>query len=219
MSARWRAAICEVYEMSADALRQVLNQCPVMSDIILQAFIARRQLLRESPEFHRAAGDRVALLAGYVPGARFPGQESRSVHLDRSRDRSQCGPAAQAIRRHRGGHPGGGFRQHAAAAQPVEPASSPTPSASASRWKTGALRPGGGGRRTGGTGGGGLRRVAKACRRRCWSIPRRAGRRAAACGSKTTWASPPDLTGSELAGRAILQANKFGVASCRCRAA
>lgn len=42
---------CEVYEVSGDALRRVLNQCPVVSDIILQAFIARRQLLRESPNF------------------------------------------------------------------------------------------------------------------------------------------------------------------------
>ena len=42
---------CEVIEISQDALRQVLNQCPGLSDIILQAFIARRQLLRESPDF------------------------------------------------------------------------------------------------------------------------------------------------------------------------
>jgi thioredoxin reductase (NADPH) len=42
---------CEVYEISGEALRRVLNQCPSLSDIILQAFIARRQLLRESPEF------------------------------------------------------------------------------------------------------------------------------------------------------------------------
>jgi thioredoxin reductase (NADPH) len=42
---------CEVYEISGDALRRVLNQCPGLSDIILQAFIARRQLLRESPNF------------------------------------------------------------------------------------------------------------------------------------------------------------------------
>jgi cAMP-binding proteins - catabolite gene activator and regulatory subunit of cAMP-dependent protein kinases len=42
---------CEVYEVSGDHLRQALNQCPVVSDIILQAFIARRQLLRESPSF------------------------------------------------------------------------------------------------------------------------------------------------------------------------
>jgi thioredoxin reductase (NADPH) len=42
---------CEVYEISGEALRLALNQCPVLSDIILQAFIARRQLLRQSPDF------------------------------------------------------------------------------------------------------------------------------------------------------------------------
>ncbi|MGB9456821.1 MAG: FAD-dependent oxidoreductase [Bryobacteraceae bacterium] len=42
---------CEVYEITGDALRQALNRCPAISDIILQAFIARRQLLRESPNF------------------------------------------------------------------------------------------------------------------------------------------------------------------------
>ena len=42
---------CEVLEVSGDALRRALNQCPDLSDIILQAFIARRQLLSQSPEF------------------------------------------------------------------------------------------------------------------------------------------------------------------------
>jgi thioredoxin reductase (NADPH) len=42
---------CEVYEVSGEALRQVLNQCPTVSDIILQAFVARRQLLHELPNF------------------------------------------------------------------------------------------------------------------------------------------------------------------------
>jgi thioredoxin reductase (NADPH) len=42
---------CEVLEVSGEALRRVLNQCPDLSDIILQAFIARRQLLRQSPDF------------------------------------------------------------------------------------------------------------------------------------------------------------------------
>jgi thioredoxin reductase (NADPH) len=42
---------CEVIEISGDSLRRVLNQCPDLSDIILQAFIARRQLLRHSAEF------------------------------------------------------------------------------------------------------------------------------------------------------------------------
>jgi thioredoxin reductase (NADPH) len=42
---------CEVYEVSDKALREILNQDPKLSDIILQAFIARRQLLRDSPDF------------------------------------------------------------------------------------------------------------------------------------------------------------------------
>jgi thioredoxin reductase (NADPH) len=40
-----------VVEISGEALRRVLNQCPDLSDIILQAFIARRQLLQQSPDF------------------------------------------------------------------------------------------------------------------------------------------------------------------------
>src|SRR3989475_1235542 len=42
---------CEVYEFSRAALKRILNQRPALSDLIIQAFIARRQLLRESPEF------------------------------------------------------------------------------------------------------------------------------------------------------------------------
>src|SRR5258708_24764904 len=42
---------CEVYERAGDDLRKVLNRCPGTGDIILQAFIARRQLLRESANF------------------------------------------------------------------------------------------------------------------------------------------------------------------------
>jgi thioredoxin reductase (NADPH) len=42
---------CELYEMSGEAVRQVINQCPDLGDVILQAFIARRQLLRESGGF------------------------------------------------------------------------------------------------------------------------------------------------------------------------
>ena len=41
----------EVYEVAAEAVRQVLNTCPDLGEIILQAFIARRQLLRESGDF------------------------------------------------------------------------------------------------------------------------------------------------------------------------
>jgi thioredoxin reductase (NADPH) len=42
---------CEVYEVSLDALRQILNGHPDIGDTVLQAFIARRQILRESSEF------------------------------------------------------------------------------------------------------------------------------------------------------------------------
>jgi thioredoxin reductase (NADPH) len=42
---------CQVVVVSGDGLRRVLNQCPDLSDIILQAFIARRQLLHQSPDF------------------------------------------------------------------------------------------------------------------------------------------------------------------------
>src|SRR5437879_8510585 len=42
---------CEVFEITSEALRRLLNQCPDLSDIILQAFIARRQLLHQSPDF------------------------------------------------------------------------------------------------------------------------------------------------------------------------
>jgi thioredoxin reductase (NADPH) len=42
---------CEVYEISDKALRELLNQDPQLSDVILQAFIARRQLMRELGDF------------------------------------------------------------------------------------------------------------------------------------------------------------------------
>src|SRR5262245_54825636 len=42
---------CEVLEIPGEGLRRVLNQSPDLSDLILQAFIARRQLLRQSPDF------------------------------------------------------------------------------------------------------------------------------------------------------------------------
>src|SRR5713101_7384868 len=42
---------CEVYEMLETALREILNQDPQLSDLILQAFIGRRQMMRESGDF------------------------------------------------------------------------------------------------------------------------------------------------------------------------
>ena len=41
----------EAYEISPDALRELLNNHPDLSDLVMQAFIARRQLLTESPGF------------------------------------------------------------------------------------------------------------------------------------------------------------------------
>jgi thioredoxin reductase (NADPH) len=42
---------CDVYEVSPDALKELINHHPDLGDLILQAFIARRQLLRESANF------------------------------------------------------------------------------------------------------------------------------------------------------------------------
>jgi thioredoxin reductase (NADPH) len=42
---------CEVYAIAGDLLKQVINQCPDLGDIILRAFMARRQMVRESGTF------------------------------------------------------------------------------------------------------------------------------------------------------------------------
>src|SRR5260370_16642400 len=42
---------CEVLEISGEALRRVLNQCPDLSDILLQPFIPPRPLFLPSPNF------------------------------------------------------------------------------------------------------------------------------------------------------------------------
>ena len=42
---------CDVYEVSPDALKQLINNHPEVGDLILNAFITRRQLLRESGNF------------------------------------------------------------------------------------------------------------------------------------------------------------------------
>ena len=42
---------CEVYEMSAEGVRELLNRFPDLGDVILQAFIARRHLLSQAPHF------------------------------------------------------------------------------------------------------------------------------------------------------------------------
>ena len=114
--------------------------------------------------FHGPARDRLALLAGHLPGARFPGQESHPVHLDRRGDRSPCGPPAEAVRRHRGRYAGGGFRRHAALAQPFQRATCRRDRHTPAAGRQG-LRSGRGRRRSGGTGRGGLRRVRRTAHR------------------------------------------------------
>ena len=42
---------CEVYAIPPAALRELLNRSPELGDVILQAFIARRHLLRETGDF------------------------------------------------------------------------------------------------------------------------------------------------------------------------
>ncbi len=58
---------CEVYEIAPGGVREIINLHPALGDTILQAFIARRQLLRESGEF---AGIRVI-------GSRYSSDTSR----------------------------------------------------------------------------------------------------------------------------------------------
>lgn len=41
----------DVYAVSTDALMELVNQCPIVGDVILRAFIARRQIVRESGTF------------------------------------------------------------------------------------------------------------------------------------------------------------------------
>ena len=42
---------CDAYEVTSEALRQIINQHPDLGDVILQAFLARRQLLRRAGTF------------------------------------------------------------------------------------------------------------------------------------------------------------------------
>jgi thioredoxin reductase (NADPH) len=42
---------CDVYEVSPEGVREIINRFPELGDTILQAFIARRQLLRECDNF------------------------------------------------------------------------------------------------------------------------------------------------------------------------
>ena len=58
---------------------------------------------------HGAAGDRLAIFAGHVPGTRFSIEESHSFYVGGSGVRSACGSVAEAVRGHGVGHAGGGL--------------------------------------------------------------------------------------------------------------
>ena len=63
--------------------------------------MARRQLVRESGTFTGLRVDRLALFARHVSHPRLPGQEPGALHLDRSRGEPRRRSASQALRRHR----------------------------------------------------------------------------------------------------------------------
>ncbi len=42
---------CQAYEVSSTGVRQIINRFPDLGDMIVRAFIARRQILRECPDF------------------------------------------------------------------------------------------------------------------------------------------------------------------------
>ena len=109
-------------------------------------------------QVHGPARDRLALLAGHLPGPRLPGQEPGAVHLAGPGGRPAGEAAARAVRGERGRHARGRLGPQAAPAQPLEPRAGggprPPPAAGAD-----GLRPGRGRGRAGGAGRGGLRRL------------------------------------------------------------
>jgi thioredoxin reductase (NADPH) len=58
---------CDVYEVAAEGVREIINRFPDLGDVILQAFIARRQLLRQSAAFRACASSGRAFRG--TPGA------------------------------------------------------------------------------------------------------------------------------------------------------
>ena len=168
----------------------MLNQCPGLSDIILQAFIARRQLLRESPNFIglRVIGSRYSpdtfrvrdflarnrVLFTWVDLETDP-QVDRLLKefgvTEADTPVVACAhmlllrnPSNQKLADEIGIH------------QPLEQY---------------GLRSAGGGSGPGGVGGGGLWRVRRAANGGIGLRWLPGARRAAACGSKTIWGFPP----------------------------
>ena len=70
----------ELYEIANNSFRPILNRCPDLADVIVQAFIARRQLLRDRRNFSgvRVIGSRTRETRC---AWRIPGQKPNAVHL------------------------------------------------------------------------------------------------------------------------------------------
>lgn len=147
----------EVYEVTNDALREIVNDHPDLGDVILQAFIVRRQLLRALGGFTglRVIGSRFSAdcfrVRDFLTKNRAP-----FTWLDLEDDPLVAD--ARAVRPERGRYAGGGVGPEPAPAKPVE---------SRARRGAGAAppavapvtvdsRPGGGRRRSSGPGRGGL---------------------------------------------------------------
>ncbi len=198
----------DVFEVSNDALREIINVHPNLGDVILRAFMARRHLLHEMGDFTglRVIGSRYS--QGHPAGPRVPGQEPGAIYLDGPGGQPAGQAVSQAGRTDRGRHARGHLGPQAAPAQPVErgAGAGPGPPPAA---RTHRVRPGRGRGRPGGAGRGRLRRLRGT----------QHGRPGAGCAGGQAGRSmrienylgfPTGITGRELAENAVVQANKFG---------
>ncbi len=152
---------CEVYEVSPDALRELMTRPPgpgrhhpagVHRPVALPARVGA---------FHGPPRDRLARLARHLPGPHLPGQEWGAVHLAGTRDRPACEAIAPAVPGDRSRDARGRLGSQVRASESLEPRAGggprPPPATAA-----GGVRPGGGRGGAGGAGRGGLRRVRRA---------------------------------------------------------
>ena len=110
---------CEAYEIGPGGVREIINLHPALGDTILQAFIARRQLLREVWRIRRGSRHRLALLERHLARTRLPNQEPASLHVARSRSQHRRHTAPEAVWSERGRHARGDVGTQADLAQPL----------------------------------------------------------------------------------------------------
>ncbi len=204
----------EVYEVSPAALRRLLNDHPELGDVILRAFIARRHLLQESGEF---VGLRV-IGSGHSPETFRVREFLAKNHVpftwfDTDTD-PEVSQLLRALRGDRGRHARGGLGAQAAAAQALDPASSPTPWASAGPWSEEVydLVVVGGGPAGLAAAVYGASEGLKTVVLESTAPGGQAGR---SMRIENYLGFPTGITGAELAERAVVQANKFGASPAR----